>query len=63
MIKRTILISSEHHLNVKEEQLVLTNKETGELKTVCLDDVGFVVLENVATTYSGYLFHYPAKME
>lgn len=61
MIKRTLLIESEHHLSIKNEQLILLNKESGEIKSVCLDDVGFIVLDNIATTYTGYLFSFLAQ--
>jgi len=52
MIKRTLFFSNPYHLHSRLEQLVVDNKETGETRTVPVEDVGFVVLEHPHITFS-----------
>lgn len=46
MIKRTLFITTPHFLSLKNSQMVLASKETGEEKTVPIEDIGFVVVEH-----------------
>lgn len=46
MLKRTLFISSPYHLSVKNNQLVVSASGGLQIKTVPIEDVGFVVLEN-----------------
>jgi CRISP-associated protein Cas1 len=46
MLKRTLFISNPYHLSVKNNQLVVSANGGAPLKTVPIEDVGFVVLEN-----------------
>lgn len=46
MIKRTITISSPSHLSLAKGQLVIYNKERDETRTLPLEDVGYLLLEN-----------------
>jgi CRISPR-associated protein Cas1 len=52
MIKRTLFFSSACHLNIKDDQLVITNRDTGKLNQVPAEDIGFVVLDNPAITFT-----------
>ncbi len=52
MIKRTLFFSNPYHLHSRLEQLVVDNKDTGETRTVPVEDVGFVVLEHPHITFS-----------
>ena len=46
MIKRTLFFSNAVCLTLKNKQLVIQNKETLELSSVPVEDIGFVILEN-----------------
>ncbi len=46
MIKRTVYISNPFYLNIKNEQLQLTNKDSGEINSLPIEDVGFLILDN-----------------
>ena len=50
MLKRTLFFSNPYHLSVQRQQLMITNKETGEIKQAPIEDLGFVVLENPQIT-------------
>jgi len=52
MSKRTLLFSNPYHLHTRLEQLVVDNKETGEVRTMPVEDLGFVVLEHPQITFS-----------
>jgi CRISPR-associated protein Cas1 len=52
MSKRTLLFSNPYHLHTRLEQLVVDNKETGEVRTIPVEDLGFVVLEHPQITFS-----------
>ena len=52
MIKRTLFFSSACHLKIKDEQLVITNRDTGELNQVPAEDIGFIVLDNQGITFT-----------
>ena len=46
MLKRTLFFSNPCRLSVKDKQMVVELRETGEIKTVPVEDLGFVVLEH-----------------
>lgn len=52
MSKRTLLFSNPFHLHTRLEQLVVDNKETGEVRSMPVEDLGFVVLEHPQITFS-----------
>lgn len=52
MLKRTVYFESPAHLSFKNEQLVYTPKPEGEMRTVPVEDIGFVVLDNHSITLS-----------
>ncbi|WP_158837460.1 type II CRISPR-associated endonuclease Cas1 [Polaribacter sp. L3A8] len=51
MIKRTLFFSNKYSLTTKLEQLVVKN-EKQEIKTVPIEDIGFIVIENQETYIS-----------
>lgn len=52
MIKRTLYFGSPAYLKTENEQLILTNIETGELKTAPIEDIGIVILDHQQITVS-----------
>jgi len=52
MLKRTVYFESAAHLSFKNGQLVCTPKPEGAVRTVPIEDVGFVVLDNHSITLS-----------
>jgi CRISPR-associated protein Cas1 len=52
MIKRTLYFGSPAYLKTENEQLILTNTETGELKTAPIEDIGVVILDHQQITVS-----------
>lgn len=46
MVKRTLFFASPCHLSLKDCQLVVENHSTGEVKTVPIEDIGCVIIEN-----------------
>ena len=46
MVKRTLFFSSPCRLILRNRQLVVENPETGEVRTVPVEDIGFVLVEN-----------------
>ena len=46
MVKRTLFFSSPCRLTLKNAQLVVENHETGEVKTVPIEDIGVALIEN-----------------
>lgn len=52
MLKRTVFFESPSHLSFKNGQLVYTPRPEGEVRTVPIEDIGFVVLDNHSITLS-----------
>lgn len=52
MIKRTLYFTRPGHLTVKDKQLVVSLKGTDEIKTVPVEDIGFMIIENMQLTLS-----------
>jgi CRISPR-associated protein Cas1 len=52
MLKRTVYFESPSHLSFKNGQLVYTPKPEGEVRSVPVEDIGFVVLDNHSITLS-----------
>lgn len=46
MVKRTLFFGSSCRLSLKNAQLVIESKETGEIKTCPIEDIGYVVIED-----------------
>lgn len=52
MLKRTLFFANPYHLHSRLNQLVTENKDTGEVKTLPVEDLGFVILEHPQITFS-----------
>lgn len=52
MVKRTICIENPCKLNVSNRQLIIVNKETGEIFSIPLEDIGYVVMDNREISYT-----------
>jgi len=52
MPNRTLFFSNPYHLSVKLGQLEIADKNTGEIKTAPIEDLGFVVLDNREITFT-----------
>jgi len=52
MIKRTLFFTKPCYLSIKNKQLVVDFKDNGESKTVPVEDIGFMVLENMQISLS-----------
>lgn len=52
MLKRTLLFSNPYHLSTRNKQLQIVEKETGEIKTVPIEDLGYVVFEHPHITFT-----------
>lgn len=50
MVKRTLLFASPCRLTLRNQQLVVENHESGEIRTVPVEDIGFVLIENQQVT-------------
>lgn len=46
MLKRTLFFSNPFHLSVKDRQLLATPKPNGETRTVPIEDIGFIIIDN-----------------
>ena len=52
MLKRTLFFGSPHHLKTKNNQLIAINKETGLIKQIPIEDIGFIVFEHPALSFT-----------
>jgi len=52
MLKRTLFFGNPFHLSTRYKQLVMTDKEAGEEKTVPVEDIGFIVFEHPQITFT-----------
>ncbi len=56
MLKRSLFFVNPYHLSVKNRQLQISNKNSGEIKSVPAEDIGFAVFDNKQITYSHSVF-------
>lgn len=61
MIKRIIYIGSPCNLNIKDEQLIITNRDTGEINSVPVQDIGALEIDNLQATISAYTLSFMAQ--
>jgi CRISP-associated protein Cas1 len=52
MIKRTLYFGNPAYLKTKDEQLVFQSEETGELKTLPIEDIGVLIIDHQQITVS-----------
>ncbi len=50
MLKRILYFSNPFYLSTKNHQLLINNKETGEISQAVIEDLGFVILDNQQIT-------------
>jgi len=52
MLKRTLFFGNPYHISTRDLQLSITERETGEIKTVPIEDIGFIVFEHPHITFT-----------
>ena len=52
MLKRTLFFSNPYHLSTKHNQLIITDKQSGEIKQASIEDLGFVILDHREITFT-----------
>jgi len=52
MIKQTLYFSNPFHLSTQLSQLIITSKESGEIKQRPIEDIGFVILDHQEITFT-----------
>jgi CRISPR-associated protein Cas1 len=52
MLKRTLFFGNPYHISTENVQLKVTCKETAEIKTVPIEDIGFIVFEHPHITFT-----------
>lgn len=52
MLKRTLFFGNPYHICTRDRQLQVSEKESGELKTVPIEDIGFIVFEHPHITFT-----------
>lgn len=57
MLKRSLFFSKPYRLNTKDRQLVIKTEEGEVVKTIPIEDIGFVVLEDPRITLTQRLLH------
>lgn len=52
MLKRTLFFGNPYHISTRDKQLHIAKKDTGEIKTVPIEDIGFIVFEHPHITFT-----------
>ncbi len=52
MLKRILYFSNPYHLSFKNNQLIISSKDSGETKQAAIEDLGFLVLDNQQITFT-----------
>lgn len=52
MLKRTLFFANPCRLSMKDKQLMVESKETGEIRQVPIEDIGYAVIENQQISFS-----------
>ncbi|MEX1001532.1 MAG: type II CRISPR-associated endonuclease Cas1 [Crocinitomicaceae bacterium] len=52
MLKRTLFFGNPYHISTRDLQLHVVEKDTGEIKTVPVEDIGFIVFEHPHITFT-----------
>jgi CRISPR-associated protein Cas1 len=58
MIKRTIFFGNPYHLSVRDNQLVARPKDEEEVRTVPIEDIGFVVIDHAQISVTPVLLEH-----
>ncbi len=57
MLKRTLYFSKPYYLHCRLEQLEVCNKDGGDVSSIPIEDLAFVVLDHPQITFSQHLMH------
>lgn len=52
MIKRTLFFGNPYHLSTRDLQLCIADKDSGEVKTVPVEDIGYIIFEHPHITFT-----------
>jgi CRISPR-associated protein Cas1 len=52
MLKRTLFFGNPYHLSTRNLQLQIAEKDGGEIKTVPIEDIGYIVFEHPHITFT-----------
>ena len=52
MLKRTLFFGNPFHVYTENFQLKVTCKETAEIKTVPIEDIGFIIFEHPQISFT-----------
>lgn len=52
MLKRTLFFGNPYHISTRDLQLYVAERESGEVKTVPIEDIGFIVFEHPHITFT-----------
>ncbi len=58
MLKRTLFFSNPFHLSVRDFQLVATPKPEGEIRTVPIEDIGFIIIDHAQISVTPVLLEH-----
>jgi CRISPR-associated protein Cas1 len=61
MLKRTLFFGNPYHISTENVQLKATCKESGEIKTVPIEDIGFIVFEHPHITFTQSVMQHLAE--
>jgi CRISP-associated protein Cas1 len=61
MLKKILTFSNPFHLATKLDQLIITNKETGEVINRPIEDLGFVILDHQQITFTQHVLQLLAE--
>jgi uncharacterized membrane-anchored protein len=62
MIKRTLYFGNPTYLKTTNEQLIIEMQDSGEIKSVPIEDIGLVILDHQQITITqGRDFHTPSR--
>jgi len=52
MLKRTLFFGNPYHISTRNKQLHIAEKNTGEIRTIPIEDIGFIVFEHPHITFT-----------
>jgi CRISP-associated protein Cas1 len=61
MLKRTLFFGNPYHISTENVQLKVACKESGEIKTIPIEDIGFIVFEHPHITFTQSVMQHLAE--
>ena len=58
MLKKTLLVTQHGYISTANHQLLFHNKESGEIVSIALEDIGIIIIENHQVTISAATMAY-----